>query len=234
MIPWWPSTSEVTEGELCTYIIRWCCIGILSIRSGGWINTKMSSYQYRKSHCGDKTILWPSYPHNGISYTDKMTSSYWIRALDTVALSYVYNGNPYSGKIRVFILKWCSYMDSYAVCRCSSTKPCQPFSKCNADNKDTFPAKMIQIPIMFNEEFLHLHNGGQDITKSGGTWMVDNMNVVGLDGNQICTQPTAWWVLRWNVPIHLHASISGDSIYTQWTLSLVLGQPWHELLWTEP
>ena len=48
---------------------------------GGWINIKMSSYQYRKSHCGDKTILRPSYLHNGISYTDKMTSLYWIRAL---------------------------------------------------------------------------------------------------------------------------------------------------------
>ena len=40
----------------------------------------MSSYQYRKSHCGDKTILRPSYLHNGISYTDKMISLYWIRA----------------------------------------------------------------------------------------------------------------------------------------------------------
>ena len=39
----------------------------------------MSSYQYRKSHCGDKTILQPSYLHNGISYTGKMTSLYWIR-----------------------------------------------------------------------------------------------------------------------------------------------------------
>ena len=30
----------------------------------------MSSYQYRKSHCGDKTLLWLFYLHNGISYTD--------------------------------------------------------------------------------------------------------------------------------------------------------------------
>ena len=37
------------------------------------------SYQYRKSHCGDKTILRPSYLHNRISYTGKMTSLYWIR-----------------------------------------------------------------------------------------------------------------------------------------------------------
>ena len=39
----------------------------------------MSSYQYRKSHCGDKKILRASYLHNGISYTGKMTSLYWIR-----------------------------------------------------------------------------------------------------------------------------------------------------------
>ena len=41
----------------------------------------MSSYQYRKSQCGDKTILRPSYLHNGISYTGKTTSLYWIGAL---------------------------------------------------------------------------------------------------------------------------------------------------------
>ena len=40
----------------------------------------MPSYQYRKLHCGDKTILRPSYLHNGISYTGKTTSLYWIRA----------------------------------------------------------------------------------------------------------------------------------------------------------
>ena len=45
-------------------------------------NIKTTSYQYRKSHCGDKTILRPSYLHNGISYTGKMTSLYWIRALN--------------------------------------------------------------------------------------------------------------------------------------------------------
>ena len=47
---------------------------------GGWFNIKMSSHKYRKSHCGDKTILRLSYLHNGFSYTGKMTSLYWIRA----------------------------------------------------------------------------------------------------------------------------------------------------------
>ena len=40
----------------------------------------MPSYQYRKSHCRDKTVVRSSYLHNGNSYTGKMTSLYWIRA----------------------------------------------------------------------------------------------------------------------------------------------------------
>ena len=49
-------------------------------KPGPWFNIKMSSYQYRKSHCGDKTVVRSSYLHNGISYTGKTTSLYWIRA----------------------------------------------------------------------------------------------------------------------------------------------------------
>ena len=41
---------------------------------GPWFNIKMSSYQYRKSHWGDKTVVRSSYLHNGISYTGKMAS----------------------------------------------------------------------------------------------------------------------------------------------------------------
>ena len=48
---------------------------------GPWFNMKKLSYQYRKSNCGDKTILRPSYLHNEISYTGKTTSLYWIKAL---------------------------------------------------------------------------------------------------------------------------------------------------------
>ena len=62
-----------TEALLNTYCIQH--------RAGGWYNIKMSSYQYRKSHYGDKTILRPSYPHNRISYTGKIISLYWNRAL---------------------------------------------------------------------------------------------------------------------------------------------------------
>ena len=61
-------------------VVKWIWHPISMGNPRGRINIKMLSYQYRKSHCGDKTILRPSYLHNEISYTDKMTSSYWIRA----------------------------------------------------------------------------------------------------------------------------------------------------------
>ena len=48
--------------------------------TGPWFNINMTSYQYRKSHCGDKMIVKSSYLHNGISFTGKMTSLYWISA----------------------------------------------------------------------------------------------------------------------------------------------------------
>ena len=52
-----------------------------TLHPGPWFNIKISSYQYRKSHCGDKTVVRSSYLHNGISYTGKMTSLYWISPL---------------------------------------------------------------------------------------------------------------------------------------------------------
>ena len=52
--------------------------GIDTLWPGHWFNIKMSSYQYRKSYCGDKMVVRSSYLHNGISYTGKMASLYWI------------------------------------------------------------------------------------------------------------------------------------------------------------
>ena len=48
----------------------------------------MSPYQYRKSHCRDKTILRPSYLHNGISYTGETASLYWIGAQVSILLTH--------------------------------------------------------------------------------------------------------------------------------------------------
>ena len=66
----------ITLTKLGQYHACWC--------PGPRFNINMTSYQYRKSHCGDKTILRPSYLHNGISYTGKIISLYWIRAQATV------------------------------------------------------------------------------------------------------------------------------------------------------
>ena len=65
--------------SLSVYQMVQCSVCSKPIPPGPWFNIKMSSYQYRKSHCGCKTILWPSYLHNDISYTGKTTSLYWIR-----------------------------------------------------------------------------------------------------------------------------------------------------------
>ena len=73
-------------------LLSWCLIFYLKPLQFIWpgaegripgrqFNIKMTSYQYRKSHRGDKTILRPSYLHNGVSYTGKTTSLYWIGAL---------------------------------------------------------------------------------------------------------------------------------------------------------
>ena len=72
VMTWLPSASEITLKEI------WAKLS--SRKPGPRFNIKVTSYQYKKSHCGDKTILRPSYLHNLISYTDKIKSLYWIRA----------------------------------------------------------------------------------------------------------------------------------------------------------
>ena len=52
-----------------------CCLHYHQI-SGSLFNIKMLSYQCRKSHCRDKTVIRLSYLHNEISYTGKMPSLY--------------------------------------------------------------------------------------------------------------------------------------------------------------
>ena len=56
---------------------------------GGWFNIKMSSYQYRKSHRGDKTVVRSSYLHNGNSCIGKTTSLYWTSALFLIRWKWV-------------------------------------------------------------------------------------------------------------------------------------------------
>ena len=52
-------------------------------QSGPLFNINIPSYQYGKSHCGDKTVVRSSYLPNGISFTGKMSCLYWISPLVT-------------------------------------------------------------------------------------------------------------------------------------------------------
>ena len=76
----YPNPSIDVRCILCHHVMAYSFFRPFYL-PGPWFNIKMTSYQYRKSHCGDKTILRPSYLHNRISYTDKMASLYWIKAL---------------------------------------------------------------------------------------------------------------------------------------------------------
>ena len=68
-------TMTHSRNQYCSHdrlVLRIWDSSSMTLRNpGSWFNIKMTSYQYRKSHCGDKTILRPSYLHNGISYTGK-------------------------------------------------------------------------------------------------------------------------------------------------------------------
>ena len=61
----WGTSVEYVHWETSVEYIHWV--------TGGWFNIKMPSYQYRKSHCDEKTVARSSFLHNGISYTDKVT-----------------------------------------------------------------------------------------------------------------------------------------------------------------
>ena len=79
-----PSNWCVTGRSYWRNIPVWMRTTVREVRKGEGpglrFNIKMSSYWYRKSHCGDKTVIRSSYLHNGISYTGKMSSLYWIGA----------------------------------------------------------------------------------------------------------------------------------------------------------
>ena len=84
----------------------------------------MPSYQYRKSHCGDKTILWPSYLHNRISYTGKTTSLYWIRALtSTMRFPLPTRQPPYQNNtVFTYILFWFIFIIHLFTNQCTVTR----------------------------------------------------------------------------------------------------------------
>ena len=83
---WWPGDARNQWHNNRNYT-DW----VIPEYSGPQFNIKMTSCHYRRSHCGDKTILRPSYLHNGISYIGKMSSLYWIGALASVSGAFTLN-----------------------------------------------------------------------------------------------------------------------------------------------
>ena len=89
---WWLTSVFFVSRDI--HDVFASCVQVARVyTTGGRLNIKIPSYQYRKSHFGDKTILRPSYLHNGISYTGKMTSLYWIRA--RMLCGYHVEGTPW-------------------------------------------------------------------------------------------------------------------------------------------
>ena len=73
---WWGNGN--IPRDIGQYYGCWCP-GSLRHR-GLDFNIKMLSYQYRKSHCRDKTVIRSSYLHKRIFNTGKIISLYSIRA----------------------------------------------------------------------------------------------------------------------------------------------------------
>ena len=92
--------------------------------SVGWFSKKMPSYQYRKSHCGVRTILRLSYLHNGISYPGKIIYLYWIKPSMSIL--------DWSSDGSVFILTNLQIQSSLLIsthCQVSGVGPLSLFSK---------------------------------------------------------------------------------------------------------
>ena len=82
---------------------------LVSAKTAGYqFYIKISSYQYRKSYCGDKTVVRLSYLHNGISYTGKMVSLYWIGPVATPV-------HTWSSRQMKINFRHCSYIVSYCL-----------------------------------------------------------------------------------------------------------------------
>ena len=88
--------------------------------SWGWFSIKIPSYQYRNFHCGDQRILGPTHLHNGISYTGKIASLYWIRSQFTkwfrevlcFTVSFYIENNPINRSYKDHNKLWLHLLDS--------------------------------------------------------------------------------------------------------------------------
>ena len=107
---------------------------LLKMLSWGWCGIKMLSYQYRNSHCGYKMIWRLSDLYNGISFTGRMTSLCWIRALAPVPLSIFRSNSKFDENSERFSFEYtwpittifCTRHDSDTVVTCAKYRCDRP------------------------------------------------------------------------------------------------------------
>ena len=82
-VHWSTESPDLSHSLKIMHEKQWytLCKRKTSWEAGPWFNVKMPSYQYRKSHYGDKMVIRSSYLHNVISYTAKMESLHWTNPL---------------------------------------------------------------------------------------------------------------------------------------------------------
>ena len=168
---------------------------------GPWFNTKMLFYQYRKSHCGDKMVVRSSYLHNGISYTGKMSSLYWIRAQGSM-------DSPYKEPV-----KWKAFPCHDMFCRYMNTLPmtlhqwCVPFTvhmdNCDKQTVIANTAKSIESEYIDYRLYLNTLR-----TKQNGWHFVENIDglvqdcsisiALAMEILQSWTKPSVFKFIFWN------------------------------------
>ena len=76
-----PGDKPLSEPMMVNLLTHICVTWPQWVKDQGRIQYKDAFYHYSKYPCGDKMVVRSSYLNDGISYTGKMTSLYWIKAL---------------------------------------------------------------------------------------------------------------------------------------------------------
>ena len=123
--------------------------------SGHWFNIEISSYQYRKPHCGDKTVIRSSYLHNGISYTDIMASLYWIGPPDDNASRWMPLNLTVDQTAFVQVMAWCWQTKSHWLCQHTDPILCQHMAPRGHKRHPKFKIKLLDIYYEYCAEDYH-------------------------------------------------------------------------------
>ena len=132
----------------------WIKITWLSKDPGPCFNLKMSSYQYRESHCGDKTVVRSSYLHNGISYSGKRSSLYWIGAQGIINSNVyeIHNCQDWHRTTNIYV----KFMHSYRYCSWYNCKPRPCFGPDTGELAGYAHGRIVHWPIWVDAHCINL------------------------------------------------------------------------------